>query len=367
MRKLAFAAAALALCAVLLPVAPARAQSDAKAGWDKLVAAANTEGEVSVAGSRSPDVRRVMIARWKHDFPKIKINYTTGSSTSWMPKMLAERKAGKFLWDVFATGPTGGMSLAHVGALTSIMPLLVLPELKDPKTWQGGFEHMFIDSKNLVATPFVQPVTIWYDTAKVPAEKVQKEGVRILLDPEYKGKILWQDPRIGGPGQNYSFWIRKTMGDDVLKKIIVDQKSVFFNSASEATEALIRGQGVFVIGIQASVLQKFQKAGLGKSVEPLGTTSDVAWAGSGGMVLAAIEHPRHPNAQKLFVNWFLTKDIQDLLSKTDRLNSLRADVPSHTDGGLHLVPGQKYVRTDAEKVLKEKKATRRLIREWRPG
>ncbi len=365
MKKLALAAA-LALSAALWSAPPARAQIGS-AAWDKLVAAANAEGEVAVAGSRSPDVRRVMIARWKHDFPKIRINYTTGSSTSWMPKMLAERKAGKFLWDVFATGPTGGMSLAHVGALTSIMPLLVLPELKDPKTWQGGFEHMFIDSKNLVATPFVQPVTIWYDTAKVPPEKLKKEGVRILLDPEYKGMILWQDPRVGGPGQNYSFWIRKALGTDALKKIVVDQKSVFFNAATEATEALIRGQGDFVVGIQASVLTKFQKMGLGKSIQPFGTTSDVAWAGSGGMVLAAIEHPRHPNAQKLFVNWFLTKDIQDLLSKTDRLNSLRVDVPSHTDGGLHLVPGQKYFRTDAEKVLKEKKATRRLIREWRPG
>jgi iron(III) transport system substrate-binding protein len=364
MRVLALAAAAIVLAAAILP---ARAQSDAKAEWDKLVAAANQEGEVSVAGSRSPDVRRVMIARWKKDFPKIKINYTTGSSTSWMPRMLAERKAGKFLWDVFATGPTGGMSLAHLGALTSIMPLLVLPDLKDPATWQGGFEHMFIDSKNLVATPFVQPVTVWYDTAKVPPEKVKREGMRVLLDPAYKGKILWQDPRIGGPGQNYSFWIRKTLGEDGLKKIIVDQKSVFYNSASEATEALVRGQGDFVIGIQASVLVKFQKMGLGKSIQPFGTTSDVAWVGSGGMVLAAIEHPPHPNAQKLFVNWMMSKDIQDLLSKTDRLNSLRADVPSHTDGGLHLVAGQKYVRTDAESALKEKKGTRRLIREWRPG
>ena len=66
-----------------------------KAEWDALIAAANKEGAVAVAGSRSPDARRVMIERWKKDFPGIEIQYTTGSSNTWVPKVLEERKADK--------------------------------------------------------------------------------------------------------------------------------------------------------------------------------------------------------------------------------------------------------------------------------
>jgi ABC-type Fe3+ transport system substrate-binding protein len=85
------------------------------------------------------------------------------------------------------------------------------------------------------------------------------------------------------------------------------------------------------------------------------------------MVLAAIDHPAHPNAQKLFVNWFLAKDIQDLLAATDKLNSMRKDVPPHTDGGLHIVPGEKYLNTSLERLLPEKKHVRELVRQMVPG
>jgi len=345
----------------------ALAQTGWKAEWASLVAAANKEGLVSAAGSRSPDARRVMIERWKKDFPGIEIQYTTGSSTQWMPKMLAEREAGKFLWDIFATGPSGGLSLSHAKALQPMLPLLVRPDVSDPKVWEGGFDDFFIDEANRVAGPFQQPATIWYDSSKVPEAKVEKLGLKVLLDPEYKGKIAWQDPRVGGPGENYSYLIYHVLGEDGLRRILVDQQSTFFNAASEATTSVVRGRHWFVIGVQASTLEDFKKQGLGAAIKPFGTGPGVAFTGTGGMVLAAIERPAHPNATKLFVNWFLTKDIQELFSETDRLNSMRKDVPPHTDGGLVVLPGQKYLNTSLERLLPEKKSVREIVSKYMPN
>jgi ABC-type glycerol-3-phosphate transport system substrate-binding protein len=130
--------------ALLLIPALAAAQSW-KPEWDRLVAEAKKEGAVAVAGSRSPDARRVLIERWKKDFPGIEIQYTTGSSNTWVPKVLEERRADKFLWDIFATGPTGGYMLAYAGALERITPHLFIPELKSDATWQGGFDNLFND------------------------------------------------------------------------------------------------------------------------------------------------------------------------------------------------------------------------------
>jgi iron(III) transport system substrate-binding protein len=360
-------ARALAVVLLLAPLAAQAQSADWKADWEKLIAAAKAEGSVTVAGSRSPDARRVMTERWRKDFPDIAIEYTVGSSTQWLPRMMEERKAGKFLWDIFATGPSGGLALSHAGALADMMPMLMRPDVKDPSQWEGGFDDFFIDEAKRVSGPFEQPQTVYYDTAKVPEDKAKRLGLSILLDSAYKGKIAWQDPRIGGPGENYSYLISHVLGEDGLRKVVVDQQSTFFNAASQATESVVRGRHWFVVGVQLSTLDEFRKQGLGATIKPLGTGSKVAFTGTGGMVLAAIDHPAHPNAQKLFVNWFLAKDIQDLLAATDKLNSMRKDVPPHTDGGLHIVPGEKYLNTSLERLLPEKKHVRELVRQMVPG
>jgi iron(III) transport system substrate-binding protein len=357
--------------ALALPLAAAShaalAQSGWQAEWNRTLEAAKKEGALAVAGSRSPDARRVMTALWKRDFPDIDLNYTVGSSTSWVPRVLAERGADKFLWDAFCTGPTGGFTLGQNGALDPLLGHLILPDVKDEKTWNGGFEELFIDNARRVAGPFVQPATVWYDEKKVAPDKVNRLGLAILLEPEYKGKIVWQDPRIGGPGQNYSLLIHEILGEAALRKIVVDQESVFYNSASEATEALVRGKALFLIGVQASTLDQFKGQGIGRNAKPFGNSGKVAFNGVGGMVLAIMNRPAHPNAAKIFVNWMLTKEIQNALADADKFNSLRRDVAPHAAAGMMAIEGEKYVNTSAERILVKKKGVRDLMKKLRPN
>jgi ABC-type glycerol-3-phosphate transport system substrate-binding protein len=128
-RRVLFLAAAAAALPLAAASNPALAQSGWQAEWNRTLEAAKKEGAIAVAGSRSPDARRVMSALWKRDFPDIDLNYTVGSSTSWVPRVLAERSAGKFLWDAFCTGPTGGFTLGENGALDPMLDHLILPEL----------------------------------------------------------------------------------------------------------------------------------------------------------------------------------------------------------------------------------------------
>jgi hypothetical protein len=159
------------------------------------------------------------------------------------------------------------------------------------------------------------------------------------------------------------------LGEEGLKRILVDQKSTFFNAASEATTSAVRGRHWFVVGVQASTLDEFRAQGLGTTLKPFGTGPKVAFTGTGGMVLAAIDRPAHSNAQKLFINWFLTREIQELLSKTDRLNSMRKDVEPHTAGGLVVLPGHadEYLNTSLERLLPEKKSVRDIVKKYMPN
>lgn len=101
-------------------------------------------------------------------------------------------------------------------------------------------------------------------------------------------------------------------------------------------------------------------------LRPIGTDARTSYLGYGGAVLALFEPAPHPNAAKLFLNWILTKDVQEGFSKASQWDSTRADVPSISLGGLHYIPGEKYVEVQKEALLKTKDDTMAYVRALRP-
>jgi hypothetical protein len=75
--------------------------------------------------------------------------------------------------------------------------------------------------------------------------------------------------------------------------------------------------------------------------------------------LTAIKNAPNPNARKLFVNWFLSKEGQLTLQKTyPGADSLRVDIPKDmVDPGARRQPGAKYrvltTEPEYQSVLKE--------------
>ena len=49
--------------------------------------------------------------------------------------------------------------------------------------------------------------------------------------------------------------------------------------------------------------------------------------GAGSSVISFVERRPHPNAAKLFVNWWLTKETQIAVQDASRFQSMRADIP----------------------------------------
>jgi len=87
---------------LLLEMAFGRAAgADWKAEWDVVLAAAKKEGKVVVAGGAGPGYRKA-VDEFQKAYPDIKLEYTGGSAGNvHAPKILAERQAGLYLWDVF--------------------------------------------------------------------------------------------------------------------------------------------------------------------------------------------------------------------------------------------------------------------------
>src|SRR5262249_47100856 len=91
---------------LLLPRAGWAQADGGKADWAATQAAARQESTVIVATSPNLLRRDYLLQQWQKDFPDIKLSLTTVRGASFVPQLATERSAGKFLWDVFQSGPT---------------------------------------------------------------------------------------------------------------------------------------------------------------------------------------------------------------------------------------------------------------------
>lgn len=359
--------------ALLLSLAALQGSARAQAAgweqeWSATIAAAKKEGTVVCGCPLHPGSRQFLMTCWQQEFPDIKLDYTPATLPEWPARLEAERSAGKYLWDVMFSGPgPETYRLAHENVLDPLLPALILPDVKDPNTW-GGWESAFYDTERKRMLSFWTQLNMPYYNAKfIPPEKAEKLGLKVLLDPEYKGKIVWWDPRFGGSGSNVAYFLNLKLGQDDLKTVLVDQSPLFLRDANALVERMVRGTAYISLGPNLDEgLVAYKNAGVSYDIRPLGFTADVASISTGYGIAAVINGSPHPNAGKVFINWLLSKPIQDALAKAVTSNSRRVDVPPPFEGAPAPLAGQHYIELQREEYLDDRAKVMQFAKAVRP-
>jgi ABC-type Fe3+ transport system substrate-binding protein len=337
----------------LLLASPAPAQ---EADWSRLVAAARQEGVVVVAMSPSQARRNFFLKQWTEDYPDIQLSLTN-APRSFVPQLVAERSAGKFLWDVYAGGPNTGISLIKAGMLDPLMPELVLPENQDLADFGGAEDAFFDPEKRYMLSLVIDLTAPAYNAKAIAPEKADALGLKLLLEPEMKGKIYWYDPRTEGPGAPFLVLIAKVLGEESLRRILTVQDPTFATNLNDVATAMARGRALIGLGSKPrEIMVPFKNAGLDVDIRPLGNTPETAYRTTDGATLAVIRNRPHPNAARVFVNWEMSKRISGLMAKVTEYPSRRASVPP-PDPTYVPIPGAAYV--DAQRDENDA-----LMRHW---
>jgi ABC-type glycerol-3-phosphate transport system substrate-binding protein len=111
--------------------------------WNRAVRAAEQEGEV-VLSSLSEVGEVFTHGGFQKKFPKIKLTVITARGGDQVTRVMAERRAGKFLVDVGNMGNTSPYRLYQAKVLDPIASAFLLPEVEDESKWWQG-KHQFID------------------------------------------------------------------------------------------------------------------------------------------------------------------------------------------------------------------------------
>lgn len=302
--------------------------------WDKIIENAKGEGEVRLWGEQEithPDI----IAAFNKDFPFIKAVTVSGRVGDLMPRIIAERRAGKFLADIYSGG-LGGRSFYDfhkAGVLDPLKPVLLLPEVIDGSKWLNG-EQFYADSEKQFVFMYegsVAGVGLHYNTNLVDLKDFKSYWD--LLNPRWKGKILlFERPGVGSPSV-IRYYHNGLLGPDFVKRLFTDMDVTVSQDRRQSSDWLASGK--FSICIDCGDTDRAKQQGLPVDEFPhanLKEASDeISTSGNSGIAL--INSAPNPSAARVFINWFLSRTGQTIWQSVmntkvqEPSDSMRIDIP----------------------------------------
>ncbi|MCH7654897.1 MAG: ABC transporter substrate-binding protein, partial [Chloroflexi bacterium] len=348
-----------------------------QAEWDALIAAAKDEGQVVlVFGGAAGRNYRPVAAFFQEKFG-IEAVVSTGSGSAQSDRILAEREAGQYLVDVmWVGGGSANARLVPANALDPIADLFIHPEVTDQSLWFRG-KHWYADEPQKYVFSLsaeTGPIKdMRYNTNLVTQEDL--DGINSVfdyLDPKWKGKIVALSP-IGGSVTFFTSYVHPEIGKEWIDRFVSPELDVtFLRDFRQIVDGIAKGKFHFGIEIGGAGRDLDALATLGAPVEKFPCTvanvcvKELKEAGvisstdSSNNMMVPTNRP-HPNAAKLFVNWFLTKEGQTImhtLSGENPEQTLRIDV---TDLGKTLPyqrrdPNREYFFFSADPVYVAKRA-----------
>jgi iron(III) transport system substrate-binding protein len=284
-------------------------------------------------------------------YPEIKLNHTNLEPVEFSPRIIQERRAGVYSWDV-ALMPTSTalQVLRPAGVWDPVRPAIIASAARLDANWRDGFEAGFLDRDKQLAYAFtlVRAVGVFVNVDHVKDGELR--SVTDLLAPKWKRRIAISDPRTIGS----SFWpltaARLKLGDEIMEQLLVDQQPVLSRDRNQLTEFMVRGRFPIGIGLNALALRDFQAYGIGKNIKTV-LLAELDYQSSGGAVWL-LNRPPHPNGAKVFINWLLTRDAQAAWARELQTNSRFVGVEPGDPYTL-VPPGRRLMQIDSEELLPE--------------
>jgi iron(III) transport system substrate-binding protein len=305
----------------------AEAQSQPK----EVIEGAKKEGQlVFYSGIPIPDAQSILSVL-ERKYPFIKTTFYRATGPALVSRIQTEQRAGSHIWDVMNS--------------TGFEPYVLLEQgyfAKHDSPERKFFPEGHKDNEGYWTTMYTSPMIVSYNTRLLPSADLPREYLG-LLQPKWKG-------RLGLDSSDFEWYanLRKIWGAEKAQKFLEGlrrQEVRLVQGRALLTELLTGGEiAILANNFLQNAIEAKRK---GSPVEMLALDPVVSAAGLVGINKLA----PHVNAAKLFVDFVLSKEGQELIVKTDR-SSVRKDVagnPIDMIKNVRIVPsdlnlGKNYVQ-----------------------
>jgi len=321
--------------------------------WAKTVAAAKKEGKVAVFLYQRENIEAAVKA-FEKNYPDIQVVTAATPAAETGPRLMAERRAGKYLWDLCICGPTTPFGVLYPAkALDPIKPALLLPEVVDQSKWWEG-KHHYMDAEGSHIFVFLGSVdmpNLFYNKNLVDPKEFKSYWD--MVNAKWRGKIVALDPRQPGRqrvGARFIYNIPE-LGEKFLTRLFAEMDVALSRDDRQALDWLAVGK--YALCLFCGNIETATAQGL-----PVGEFDVYRWketpaitSGSNGSIALMNQAP-HPNAARVFINWLLSREGQASFQKTMNsadllVESMRVDIAKDVvPAGQRRVAGTKYIMMD---------------------
>lgn len=310
-----------------------------EAEYNQMVEMAKKEGRVSWYSTRSPVATQAVAEVFQKKYPEIQVDIQRLPGFGLWERINAEAAAGRHIADVFTQADYGiALEAIKQKLITSFVP----PEAQSYKP-----EFLFPGGYGYSST--ITPVAIAYNTDMVAKEDVPQKWAD-LLDPKWAGKKIGTgDPRKSGQ-YTTAFWQMAQspdIGESFFEKLAA-QDPVLFEESGGQINSLSLGEYPLMIILEYRGWEFVAKGA------PVAVSYPSEGMGWGTDYTHLMTTAPNPNAGRLFMDFFASREGTDALARALGFYTVRDDVGVYPEGlGRPPLADLKLLPVDAEKQVAE--------------
>jgi len=336
----------------------AESKQDWQSEWEKTIQGARKEGKLSLYLYQGEGELGAVAQLFQKKYPEISVTTVIGRGNQLGPKVMAERRAGKFLVDAYIAGLTSTYEILYRGKiLDSVRSALILPGVLDESKWWQG-QHHYIDPENKYIFVFVGNVGQYISYHTKSVDPLEFRSYWDFLQPKWKGKILSRDPKISGSQRIglRGFYHTPELGPEFIRRLYGEMNVAVTQELRQTTDWLANGK--FAICFFCSEILRAKSQGLPVDEFPTACWKESRAISAGNIgSLALPSQPPHPHAARLFANWLLSREGQIAFQRAANTpfnseESMRIDIPKDMiPAEIRRIDGVKHFLADRPEFM----------------
>lgn len=232
----------------------------------------------------------------------IKVNYVRANATEIALRVINEARAGRIQADV-VDGTATSVMLRREGHIMQWVP-------------ETNFEKQFVDPEKFWIATNLYVLTPGVNTDLVPKGSEPKTYAD-LLDPKWKGKMIWNSTPSSSAGPGFVGTILNVMGEEkgmaYLRELAKQNVASVASSGRQVLDQVISGEYPIALQIFNNHAVISSSKGAPASWIPMEPSMAVL------SVMSVIKSTTRPNAAKLFVEFMTSEEGQKLVQAAGEL------------------------------------------------